>query len=398
MRLKLTAQFVESLKAPEAGQIDYWDQHTRGMGLRISQGGRKAWTVLYRFHGRSRRLTLGTFPTLSLADARQAAGNALREAQHGTDPATAKQDARSADTFGELAQLYLDRYAKREKRTWREDERKLKIDLLPKWRNRKGHEIKRADVLEMLDGIVDRGSPVSANRTRALISKVFNFGIKRGIVESNPAQGVDNPGHEQQRDRVLSEDEIRTLWGALDTEPAWSAAVFRLDLLTAQRRSEILGMTWDELDLASGWWTIPGERTKNGLAHRVPLAPQAVKILKTLQSGKHDEVFVFRGGRRGRPMANLQKPLRRLKKDTQLDFRFHDLRRTTASCMTGIGIPRVVVSKILNHVERGITAVYDRHSYDAEKRAAMHKWERRLQVIIANRQVDSNNKVISLKA
>ena len=395
MRLKLTAQFVESLKAPETGQIDYWDTHTRGLGLRISQGGRKAWTAIYRFHGRARRLTLGTFPTLSLADARQLAVNALREAQHGTDPATAKQEARSANTFGELAQLYLDRYAKTEKRTWREDERKLETDLLPKWRNRKGHEIKRADVLSMLDGIVDRGSPVSANRTRALISKVFNFGIKRGIVESNPAQGVDNPGHEQQRDRVLSEDEIKKLWAALDKEPAWSAAVFRLDLLTAQRRSEILGMTWDELDLAAGWWTLPAERTKNGLAHRVPLAPQAVKILKTLQSGKHDAVFVFRGGRRGRPMANLQKPLRRLKQNTGLDFRFHDLRRTTASCMTGIGIPRVVVSKILNHVERGITAVYDRHSYDAEKRAAVNKWDRYLtQMLSAERP----SKVVALRA
>lgn len=385
MRSRFTAQFVESVRAPEVGQRDYWDDHTRGLGLRVSQGGRKTWTVIFRFHGRSRRLTLGTYPVLSLSDARGLASSALREAQHGIDPATAKKEARKAESFGELAELYLERHAKAEKRSWREDERILNADLLPNWRNRKAQEIKRADVLSLLDAIVDRGAPVMANRTRALISKMFNFGIKRGIVETNPAQGVENPGHEQRRDRVLSEDEIKKFWTALDSEPAWTSAVFRLGLLTAQRRSEILGMKWDELDLGAGWWTLPAQRTKNGLAHRVPLSPQALKILKAIQSGKHDPVYVFRGGRRGRPIANLQKPLRRLKTNTGVEFRFHDLRRTTASHMTGIGISRLVVSKILNHVERGITAVYDRHSYDAEKQGALNRWQRRLLQIVQDR-------------
>jgi len=333
-----------------------------------------------------RRLTLGTFPILSLADARRLAATALREAQHGTDPATAKQEARSADNFGELAELYLDRHAKPEKRSWREDERILKADLLPKWRNRKAHEIKRADVLALLDAIVDRGAPVMANRTRALVSKIFNFGIKRGVVEVNPAAGVENPGHEHQRDRVLSEDEIRILWNTLESEQARVAAIFRLGLLTAQRRSEILGMRWSELDLDAGWWTIPAERSKNSLAHRVPLAPQAATLLRQIKSASLDETLVFRGGRIGQPLANLQKPMRRIKRASAIDFKFHDLRRTSASHMTGIGVPRLVVSKILNHMERGITAVYDRHSYDAEKRRALMKWETWLKELLVGRQ------------
>ncbi len=386
MRKNLTAQFVESAQAPKVGQVDYWDARTPGLSLRVSQGGRKAWTVFFRFHGRMRRLTLGTFPILSLADARRLAATALREAQHGTDPATAKQEARSADNFGELAELYLDRHAKPEKRSWREDERILKADLLPKWRNRKAHEIKRADVLALLDAIVDRGAPVMANRTRALVSKIFNFGIKRGVVEVNPAAGVENPGHEHQRDRVLSEDEIRILWNTLESEQARVAAIFRLGLLTAQRRSEILGMRWSELDLDAGWWTIPAERSKNSLAHRVPLAPQAATLLRQIKSASLDETLVFRGGRIGQPLANLQKPMRRIKRDSAIDFKFHDLRRTSASHMTGIGVPRLVVSKILNHMERGITAVYDRHSYDAEKRRALMKWETWLKELLVGRQ------------
>ena len=209
-----------------------------------------------------------------------------------------------------------------------------------------------------------------ANRTRALISKIFNFAIKRGIVEVNPAAGVENPGAEHQRDRVLSEEEIRTLWKTLDGEPERLAAIFKLGLLTAQRRGEILGMRWAELDLDAAWWTLPAERSKNGLAHRVPLTPGVSTLLSNIKSANHDADMVFPGARTGRSLANLQKPLRRIKKTSAIEFKFHDLRRTAASHMTGIGISRLVVSKILNHVERGITAVYDRHSYDSEKRSA----------------------------
>jgi integrase len=267
---------------------------------------------------------------------------------------------------------------------------------LPKWRNRKAHEIRRADVLALLDAIVDRGAPVMANRTRALISKIFNFGIKRGVVEVNPAAGVENPGHERQRDRVLSEDEIQILWAALEHEPPRVAAIFRLGLLTAQRRSEILGMRWSELDLDAGWWTIPAERSKNNLAHRVPLAPQAATLLREIKGASLDETLVFRGGRIGQPLANLQKPMRRIKRVSGIDFKFHDLRRTTASHMTGIGVPRLVVSKILNHVERGITAVYDRHSYDAEKRRALLKWETWLNELLFGRGASGDNSTRSL--
>lgn len=396
MRVKMTAQFVESVKAPDRGQMDYWDERTPGLGLRISQGGKRAWTVFYRIGGRMRRLTLGPYPSLSLADARRMAASSLREVHHGNDPATAKLAARAAETFGELAVLYLERHAKVEKRSWPEDERIINRELLPEWKNRKAGEIRRPDVIDLLDHIVERGSPVQANRTKALISKIFNFGIRRGLVEANPAYGIGNPGgQEQARDRVLSEDEIRSVWNALEPEPPKIRAIFRLALLTAQRRSEIGGMTWDELDLDAGWWTIPAERSKNRLAHRVPLAPEAMRILREIKAGANDERLVFRGGRIGLPLTNLQKPMVRIKKKSGVEFRLHDLRRTAASHMTGIGIPRLVVSKLLNHVEQGITSVYDRHSYDAEKRAALLKWERQLREILERKPKAS--KIVALR-
>lgn len=155
-----------------------------------------------------------------------------------------------------------------------------------------------------------------------------------------------------------------------------------LYLLTAQRKDEVLGARWDEIDFGSGWWTIPADRAKNGLAHRVPLSPITERILKELRLRSGGPPFVFPSrGASGRA-TTVQKPLDRIRERTGIGFRIHDLRRTAASHMTGMGINRVVVSKILNHADRGITAGYDRHSYDNEKRAAMMAWGERLQEVV----------------
>jgi integrase len=400
MRVKLTTQFIEAMKPPERGQVDCWDTKVTGLGLRVSQGGKKTWTVLYRKDGIGRRLTLkGAYPVIGLADARRLAGAALRDVAHGDDPAADKQAARDADSFGDLAAVYLERHAKVEKRSWREDERTLEHDLLPVWKNRKAADIKRKDAIALLDGIVERSAPVQANRVKALISKIFNFGIRRGIVEANPAYGIGAPGgKEQQRDRVLSEDEIRRVWTALDAESPKVASVFRLAFLTMQRKGEVMGITWDEIDLDGAIWTIAAERSKNKLAHRVPLGPQAVAILRTLKADAREGARDVFSGRRhnGLALAYLGHAVERLRATSGVSFRIHDIRRTAASLATGLGIPRLVVSKILNHVESGITAVYDRHSYDAEKRAALLKWDRHVERILTNAPATSN--VVSIGA
>jgi len=172
------------------------------------------------------------------------------------------------------------------------------------------------------------------------------------------------------------------VWGALDAEPAWFAGAIRLYLLTAQRKHEILGMRWEEIDFASGWWTIPSLRAKNGLAHRVWLNASAQRLIKELRLRSGGSLFVFPSPRGDQPIATAQKPLVRIREATGIDFGIHDLRRTAASNMTGMGISRLTVSKILNHAEKGVTAVYDRHSYDAEKRDALDAWGRRLVDII----------------
>jgi integrase len=339
-------------------------------------------------------MTLGPYPTLSLADARQLARAALRDAAHGADPAGEKQTQRGAESFGELAQLYLDKHAKVLKRSWREDERTINRELLPRWKNWKAIEIKRKHVIAMLDEIAGRGSGIMANRTRALTSKIFNFAIQRGVVEYNPVHNVPIPGEERRRDRVLSDEEIRQVWEALNGERQPIAATLKLALLTAQRRSEVLGMRWGELDLEEGWWTIPAERAKNKMAHRVSLASQALDLLRTLRELANGSPYVFPGSKDD-PIANLQKPMRRIRQRTGIEFRFHDLRRTAASHMTGIGISRLVVAKILNHAERDVTAMYDRNSYDSDKKEGLLRWDKRVGEILRNTTA-SGGKVVPL--
>ncbi|MDO8678034.1 MAG: site-specific integrase [Acidobacteriota bacterium] len=163
--------------------------------------------------------------------------------------------------------------------------------------------------------------------------------------------------------------------------------LFRVRLLTAQRGGEVHGAAWAEFDLATAWWTIPAERSKNGLAHRVPLSPQAVRILKAWRPSAGDSPWVFPSSRKDGPhIAHAQKAIERIVEASGVDFRGHDLRRTAASLMVGAGVPRLVVSKILNHVESGVTAVYDRHSYDLEKRAALDFWGKRVDDLVHGRR------------
>lgn len=260
------------------------------------------------------------------------------------------------------------------------------VPLVKRWGSRKAKESTRRDVRDLLDDVAAR-APIMANRVLALVRKMFNFAIERDWLEVNPCHMVKAPGDEKQRDRVLSEDEIRLVWKALDEESPLIAVLFRIRLLTAQRGGEVHGAAWSEFDLSRGWWTIPADRGKNGLAHRVPLSPQAVRILKPWRQAVGDSPWVFPSSRKKEPhIAHAQKAIERIVCASGVDFRGHDLRRTAASLMVGAGVPRLVVSKILNHVETGVTAVYDRHGYDLEKRAALDSWGKRVDQIVSGKQ------------
>ena len=399
MRKNLTSVLLEGIKPPANGQAAYWDKKVTGLGFRVSRGGRRTWVLAYRYEGRMRWLTLGTYPILSLADARDLAKVKLHVVQTGGDPVAEKHKTRDADTFAVLAERYLNEHARRFKKasSTREDERNIRNELLPLWGNQKAASITRKDVIALVDGIAARGAEIHANRILALISKVFNFGIDKEVVDTNPAHKVKKPSPERQRDRVLAPAEIRKVWQAFDDEETpHASALFKILMLTGQRRGEVRAMRWSELDLDGGWWTIPKERVKNKKEHRVPLVGQALELLRLLRSdsnGISEAVFTGRDG--VRPLSSPQKPLVRAVQRSGISFRVHDLRRTVGTQLGAMGIDRTTIKKLLNHSEKGdVTAIYDRHRYDDEKRSALMRWDARLKTILTG---ETAAKVVELR-
>lgn len=406
--VNLTARTVESLKLPPPKQqIDYWDDSLPGFGVRVSYSGTKTWIVMYRYNSRLRRHSFAKVAEVDLVDARRIARKKLAAVDDGHDPAADKQADRRAKTFAELAAEYLERHAKPLKKSWRQDERVINKELLPRWKHVKPADISRGDVRALIESIVDRGASIQANRVLALVRKVFNFALGREWVDQNPCSQVKPMGKEVRRDRVLSPDEVRRVWAALDNEEPPIRAAFRLRLMTAQRGGEVLQMRWADLELKEkeGWWSMPASHVKNGLPHRVFLTAEAVSLLTELKewherriaqvnpgrARKHKKPavmseFVFPSDRPTESIAWVQKAAQRIRDRSGVEFVPHDLRRTAASLMTGSGTPRDVVKKILNHVDRDITAIYDRYSYDTEKRKALIKWSQQLQRILAEKQ------------
>ena len=398
--VNLTIRFVESIKSPPKGTAapdKYWDASIPSFGVFVYGTGRKTWNLVYRVKGDKKTKTkmLGTNPPVTLADAREHAWDIIHDAEMGIEREAKEREEerrkqeneeheKQKPTFAEMAAEYLERHAKPNKRTWKEDERLIGKELLPAWGDLKAEEIKRRDVIKILDGVMDRGAPIVANRVHALISKIFNWAIGRDLVENNPCFRVKKPGQEKKRDRVLVEDEIRRMWAAFQQQGPLVGTMFILRLLTAQRGGEIASMAWENLDLKNGWWTIPAEISKNGLSHRVPLTAHSLRLLNQLHVMTGNQKWVFPSPSvSGAHISNVNKAAERIKEFAGVEnFVPHDLRRTAASYMASLGIGPHVISKILNHVETGVTAVYNRHSYDAEKRAALELWEKKLLEIV----------------
>jgi integrase len=371
----LTDKAIKALK-PQTERYEVRDPGfpEGSFSVRVTPNGAKTFYLRYRtLDGRQRRVSVGAYPVTSLGEARKKARRMMGDVARGEDPAEERQERREGLTFGDLWKLYLERYAKAHKRSWAYDEGLAKHDLLPVWKHRKISDLTRSDVVMLLDSISDRGAPVLANRVRSLVSRIFNFGISRGLCEHNPATHAPKPAKEHSRDRVLSSDEIKSFWKACSAEPLMVGAMFKLRLLTAQRGVELRSMRWREVDGEA--WTIPAEIAKNRKAHRVPLSKQAAAILDEVRAVSGEEEYVFPARNGPGHAGTLNKAFERIREATKAQWRPHDLRRTAATFMTAeLGIGRLVVSKILNHAERGLTAVYDRADYFQDMKRALMSW------------------------
>lgn len=384
----LTDLAIRSLIAPEKGQVEQWDERTRGFGVRVSPGGTKAFILVYRFNGRPRRMTLGRYPTVSLSEARKLANDALRSLSRGVDPGAEKARARrtpDVECFENFVDFFIDTYARPKNRSVGETARLLKREFVGAWGKRPIAEIQRHDVAAVIDRMMRQGKHALANRSLATIRKLFNWAIERGVLKQSPCSALRAPAKPVKRDRVLSDDELSAVWKATDEIGYPYGPLARLLILTAQRREEVSGMTWDELDLDQGLWSLGADRTKADRAHVVPLAPQVVAILASIP--RFDTQFVFPARRGERGVSGFSKWKQELDDRSGVrEWRLHDLRRTAATGMARLGVAPHVVERILNHTTGtlgGVAGVYNRFGYLPEMRFALIAWANHMEAIVS---------------
>jgi integrase len=389
----LTDTGVKNLK-PRAKRYEVRDAARPGFGVRVELDGRKVFFVRFGTRG-ERRLNLGNYSAaFGLATARTAADQARAEFNAGRDPIAAKKEQRrqerharevqkAADdgrpapgTFADLAERYLlDARRRRRERSVHEAERKLKVEVLPSWGRRVVAEIRRADVLRLVEEARERGG-VCSNRTLALVRAVFQYAVDREELDANPALRIPRRFlyAEKPRERVLSEEELRTLWPFFDRLQPTVAAAWRLVLLTAQRPGEVLSMRWRDLerDSRGWWWNLPADLTKTNRAHRVPLSPQTQEVIEALRPLTGSTEWVLASRAEGKRLTWLSHSSVRLREWSGLEhFTPHDLRRTAATWLGRSGVRPDSIDQLLNHAAGRISRTYNRAGYDAEKRQAV---------------------------
>jgi integrase len=423
-RREFTDRFLRAIKPTLVGKrVIKYDAQVPGFGIRVtdksSEAIRGAFVLVARFPGSNNPVPrrIGDYPEMSLSDARAVAMEWREDLRKGVDPKIKKAEKervearRKADTFEAAFHAFADDHLST-LRTGAAVKSSMARHVLPKWGDKPISEIRRADVAELVRTL-RKSMPIGTNRILAYIKKMFVWLIDQDMIEASPAASIKRPAKETKRDRVLTEAEIRAIWNACG-ELGPIGRAFKLMLVTAQRRSEVGSMTWSEVDRKKAVWTLPRGRTKADRAHEIPLSSLALEII---EEGPRLNEYVFSSGRgvadknggpsRPRPVSGWGKSKAKLDAlvvknakngaeesgeeppDDFQEWHLHDLRRTAATNMAKLGADRVVIAKVLNHAETEVTAVYDRHRYDREKRQALDLWAERLRTIVSGSD-DSN--------
>jgi len=417
MDMRFTKINLSKLTLPD-GKSDFvhFDAGLPGFGLRIRSSGKRTWYIHKRTKDGVLKRTIGDISLFTLDEARIEARKILGKAQRvellDEHERRKEEDARRIQaeererekiTLARIADLYVSQHveSKQKPRTQLETKRHLQSHWAP-LHAMPLHRIRRRDVSAQLSEIARSNGPIAANRARSTLSHLFMWSMQQGIADENPVIGTSKPGKETARTRVLSPDELKNIWKATGDLGDYES-IIRLLLLTGQRRDEVGGLRWSEIDFDRSLWTLPAARTKNGLSNEVPLSNQAISIITSHSSGagvdnvSRDLVF----GRSEGPFSGWSKSKRRL--DAQIGrlpkpgsagserdssgWRVHDLRRTMVTMMAEhLNIWPHVIESVVNHVsghKAGVAGIYNRATYADEKRNALQAWADHLDRITA---------------
>jgi len=413
---KITLSAVKAMVKTERTEF-LWDSDLAGFGLRMTANGAKSYIYQYRMGGREavkKRHTIGKHGSPWTPDtARTEAKRLALMVGQGIDPALADKERRRQAVdlaFSAYVTAFVDGYLKTRWKDWALGESMLKRHAMPILKGTPVPTIKRSHIAEVLDRLADR--PASAKLMHATLRKLFNWSVNRGDIERSPMEGMEAPEGAQARERVLNDDELTEAWKATKKLNPTFGALFRLLMITGQRREEVTGLDWAELDRASATWTLPSSRAKNDKAHIVPLsdlaiteideiarklAPDAEEIKwpkagllftttgTTVVSGHSKaklrldaEINAARAERAEKAGEETHQPMPQ--------WRLHDLRRTFATGMQRLGIRFEVTEAALNHISgsrSGVAGVYQRHDWKEEKRVALDAWARHISAALA---------------
>lgn len=356
--MSLTADQIRKAR-PRADRYDLHDG--KSLVLRVYPSGAKSWCVYHHRNGHRHVKTLGRWPKLSLKDART-----LRD----------RFKERQADVYGmtvaAFCEEYMEHWAIPYKRSADLDRRLIDGAIIPVIGDRALLALERRDCVAVTDPIVARGKLDQASRVQALLRRILQYAVERGLRPDNPARRINLP-QSPSRDRALNPEELLVFWEALEASPATPAVRSALELLlaTGQRLGEITTIERGDLDLIEGVWTVPSHKAKNGIAHTVPLTGWATEVLRCCRDRWPQKRYVVPiSADRVREVMAVLVYEAGLARATP-----HDIRRTVATRMAALGVQRTVQDRILNHVDSSVGGRYDRHSYDPEKREALELWE-----------------------
>jgi integrase len=388
----ITAAFAAKKKPPLKGQVDHFDRTYPGLALRVSCGGRKSWTYSYRIGAKQRRLTLGMYPHMTVQQAHEAWRKARDVVQAGQDPAGIAPP-RPAVGFASVFEEWLQRDQTKNK-SINTVKGSITKHALPWFQHRPIREIGRHDVLAVIDRVADQGTPIAARRLHSYLHRLFAWSVGRGLIDINPLTNADRPAQENKRERVLTDAELVKVWNAAERIGMPYGPAFQLLILTGARREEIGQLRWSEID--GDVIMLEGARTKNGEAHNIPLSAAACAVLESVPRINGSD-FVFTHSGHG-PVSNWSQAKHDLDDLAGVgDWITHDLRRTAATGLQKLGTVLQVTEAVLGHTagsRGGIVGVYQRYSYDAEKRHALEAWGKHVTDLIEGREAD---KVVPLR-
>jgi integrase len=426
-RMNLTQKAVEKLEPPPTQHIIHWDTNLPGFGVRVSSKGRKTWIAMYTVGKKAVMETIGTTFTIpKVGVARELARESQFKASRGINPVEerraklAQEEAarvEEAKTFRWLLgheeidargrkhrRGFIEQYAKVRQRpsSLYETERVMRRVLDSKWVDKPLTEVRRVDVTRMLDDIAAQrkrqrkdattGPLSQARAAQVFVNTVFRWAVREELLGVNPIENMDKEkyGKTGVRERVLDDDEIRAFWSTMEAMGWPFGPVGKLLLLTGQREGEVAGMRWSELDVPNRVWRLPGSRTKNKRPHDVHLSPVVLDIIEALPRFSDDFVFSTTGDKAVSGFGNVKGRVDALMGGelaegglTLKPWVWHDLRRTATTIMAKLNVPPHVADKVLNHVEgtgkiTGVAAVYNRHEYLDERKAALETLARYL--------------------